>query len=113
MGLMILCPHSRLEPKPSEEKIERLGKGLLTAGSWDISSMEQLTSDDETQPVFACLAEDEAELEEGNDDSDAENELPDLDEEETSTFGRLSWVDVRSQVSRTRRPPPSCTTDPK
>ena len=32
-------------------------------------------------------------------------DLPDLDEEETATFGRLSWQDVRQQVSRTRRPP--------
>ena len=33
------------------------------------------------------------------------DELPELDEEETATFGRLSWEEVRQQVSRTRRPP--------
>lgn len=36
-----------------------------------------------------------------------EEELPDLDEEESATFGRLSWQEVRQSVSRTRRPPPS------
>ena len=35
-----------------------------------------------------------------------EEELPDLDEEESATFGRLSWQEVRQSVSRTRRPPP-------
>jgi hypothetical protein len=36
----------------------------------------------------------------------SDDDLPDLDEEEAATFGRLSWQEVRSQVSRTRRPPP-------
>lgn len=36
-----------------------------------------------------------------------DDDLPDLDEEESATFGRLSWEEVRQQVSRTRRPPPS------
>jgi len=42
------------------------------------------------------------------DDSDGhdEDELPPLDEEESATFGRLSWHEVRQRVSRTRRPPP-------
>jgi len=34
-----------------------------------------------------------------------EEDLPELDEEESATFGRLSWQEVRQQVSRTRRPP--------
>lgn len=38
-----------------------------------------------------------------------EEELPDLDEEESATFGRLSWQEVRQTVSRTRRPPPRAT----
>jgi len=42
----------------------------------------------------------------GADDQDDDEELPDLDEEESATFGRLSWQDVRQSVSRTRRPPP-------
>lgn len=33
------------------------------------------------------------------------DELPELDEEESATFGRLSWEEVRQQVSRTRRAP--------
>ena len=35
-----------------------------------------------------------------------EDDLPDLDEEESATFGRLSWQEVRQNVARTRRPPP-------
>jgi hypothetical protein len=35
-----------------------------------------------------------------------EDDLPDLDEEESATFGRLSWQEVRQSVSLTRRPPP-------
>lgn len=40
-------------------------------------------------------------------DSEEESELPELDEEESATFGRLSWEEVRRTVSRTRRPPPA------
>ena len=36
-----------------------------------------------------------------------EEDLPVLDEEESATFGRLNWAEVRGRVSRTRRPPPS------
>jgi hypothetical protein len=38
-----------------------------------------------------------------------EDELPNLDEEESATFGRLSWKEVRQSVARTRRPPPRAT----
>jgi hypothetical protein len=44
-----------------------------------------------------------------SDDEEAlldEDELPELDEEESATFGRLSWDEVRQTVARTRRPPP-------
>jgi hypothetical protein len=46
------------------------------------------------------LAEESEEL------TEESEELPELDEEESATFGRLSWRDVRQSVSRTRRPPP-------
>lgn len=36
-----------------------------------------------------------------------EQQLPELDEEESAAFGRLSWQEARERVSRTRRPPPS------
>lgn len=57
----------------------------------------------------ADAAEDELLLEESDQtqEEQADDELPDLDEEESATFGRLSWEEVRQQVSRTRRPPPS------
>lgn len=45
------------------------------------------------------LCEDEELMLDGGD-------LPELDEEESATFGRLSWQEVRQTVSRTRRPPP-------
>ena len=102
-----IVPAQWLESQPSDAGIELLEAKFLTADSWDIASIEQLTRDDESEPVFASIAEDEADFEHVNDDSDAHSELPDLDEEETATFGRLSWVEVRSQVSRIRRPPPS------
>jgi hypothetical protein len=35
----------------------------------------------------------------------ADAELPELDEEESATFARLSWRDVRKSVGRTRKPP--------
>jgi hypothetical protein len=41
------------------------------------------------------------------DEAQLDEDLPELDEEESATFGRLSWEEVRHQVSRTRRPPPS------
>lgn len=44
------------------------------------------------------------ELDEG--EADGDDELPPLDEEESATFGRLSWQEVRQTVGRTRRPPP-------
>lgn len=58
-------------------------------------------------------AEDESSVElmlDETDDSEErqdEDGLPDLDEEESATFGRLSWEEVRHKVSRTRRPPPA------
>jgi hypothetical protein len=45
-------------------------------------------------------------LSEGEESLLDEDELPELDEEESATFGRLSWEEVRQSVSRTRRPPP-------
>jgi hypothetical protein len=50
--------------------------------------------------------DDAVESEESEDAEVGEDELPDLDEEESATFSRLSWQDVRQQVGRTRRPPP-------
>lgn len=46
-------------------------------------------------------------LSEPADEFELDEELPELNEEESATFGRLSWEDVRVQVSRTRRPPPT------
>jgi hypothetical protein len=53
-------------------------------------------------PARAGRGEDSGDREEGDED-----ELPPLDEEESATFGRLSWHEVRQRVSRTRRPPPA------
>ena len=41
------------------------------------------------------------------DEAGDEEQLPELDEEESAAFGRLSWQEARERVSRTRRPPPS------
>lgn len=38
---------------------------------------------------------------------DDDDELPPLDDEESATFTRFTWQEVRQRVSRTRRPPPA------
>jgi hypothetical protein len=53
-------------------------------------------------PDEAFLDDDEDPAEELDSPDDA---LPDLDEEEEATFGRLSWQEVRQQVSCQRRGP--------
>ena len=55
----------------------------------------------DADPPIATLAEGN-----GQDESDESRELPELDDVESASFGRLNWQDVREQVSRTRRPPP-------
>jgi hypothetical protein len=60
---------------------------------------------DEEEETSQWKLEDDADAEQ--EDREEEDALPELDEEESATFGRLSWQDVRQQVSRTRRPPPS------
>ena len=70
-----------------------------------------LTADQLRDEEVTCFARDEdieSDIDdEGDFDGDLdENELPELDEEESATFGRLSWQEVRQSVGRTRRPPP-------
>jgi len=69
-------------------------------------SADQLSDQEVT--CFDRSGEGESDIEDEGDFEDAvdEDELPELDEEESATFGRLSWQDVRKSVSRTRRPPP-------
>lgn len=62
-----------------------------------------IAADAEIQPSGELLLEETDE----SDEPQHDDELPDLDEEESATFGRLSWEEVRQQVSRTRRPPPA------
>ncbi len=70
-----------------------------------------LSADQLRDEEVTCFSRDEeldSDLEDEGDlegESDEEN-LPELDEEESATFGRLSWQDVRQSVGRTRRPPP-------
>jgi len=75
--------------------------------TWDADSEQEAFSDEETEPVLAIAADEEMNSEFENEDSQDDDDLPELDEEESATFGRLSWQDVRAKVSRTRRPPPS------
>ena len=42
-------------------------------------------------------------------DSEEPDDLPPLDDEESATFGRLSWEETRRRVSRTRVPPKVCS----
>lgn len=52
-------------------------------------------SDDEAAPADEISPEDD-------------EDLPALDEEESATFTRLSWQEVRQRVGRTRKPPAVC-----
>jgi hypothetical protein len=70
-----------------------------------------LSVDQRPDQEVTCFGQDdeiEAELEGegGFGDRTDEDELPELDDEESATFGRLSWQEVRQSVGRTRRPPP-------
>lgn len=61
---------------------------------------------DEDDPEENVESDSFAESSEEPEDSEQHaGDLPELDEEETATFGRLSWEEVRQQVSRTRRAP--------
>jgi hypothetical protein len=61
--------------------------------------LSTMVCDEDETFLDDCLDEDEELMLDGGD-------LPELDEEESATFGRLSWQEVRETVSRTRRPPP-------
>jgi len=99
-------PAEWTNPRPCDEEIEFGEAELLSSDSWRIAPGQDAMNEQEPELVFANPADDQTDLEAVDEDS-GDDELPELDEEETATFGRLSWQEVRSQVSRTRRPPPS------
>ena len=51
------------------------------------------------------LSDDQTTTEEPGGERTDGGELPDLDDEESATFTRLSWHEVRQRVGRTRTPP--------
>ena len=60
---------------------------------------------DSCEVLCLCDQEGSPDSDEADEPARDETQLPELDEEESATFGRLSWREVREQVSRTRRPP--------
>jgi hypothetical protein len=68
------------------------------------SSGDLLLAEDDSEEDFESESLAESSEEPHEMDQHA-GDLPELDEEESATFGRLSWEEVRQQVSRTRRAP--------
>lgn len=62
--------------------------------------------EDEIESALGSGSESDFEDEGDFEDEAGEEALPELDDEEFATFGRLSWQEVRQSVGRTRRPPP-------
>jgi hypothetical protein len=71
----------------------------VESSSGDLLLAEGDSEDDFESDSFAESSEEPDEADQHAAD------LPELDEEESATFGRLSWEEVRQQVSRTRRAP--------
>jgi hypothetical protein len=63
------------------------------------------SSSDSSAPAHQAISEDSSIEHDDDEDAPEASALPELDPEEEATFGRLSWHEVRSRVSRTRRPP--------
>lgn len=102
--------HPFHEPPPTFVSAEEsaLSDPLHSDLSETIEAAEpELSIEDRTGQATEGIEEDSvADDEAVSSEEDHSDNLPDLDEEEVATFGRLSWQEVRSQVSRTRRPPP-------
>lgn len=81
-----------------------LHQAPAAARAWDEQGVRQPAVVDDHE--CACAPTPAACARQEEDREDDDDELPPLDDEETATFGRLSWHDVRQRVSRTRRPPP-------
>ena len=60
---------------------------------------------DSFTPAHHAISEESNVEQDETEDAPEVAQLPDLDPEEEATFGRLSWQEVRSRVSRMRRPP--------
>lgn len=85
-------PSGELHHKPPPTFVKSEGERQTGESSTVVCEEDETFLDDR-------LDEDEELMLDGGD-------LPELDEEESATFGRLSWQEVRANVSRTRRPPP-------
>lgn len=72
-----------------------------------VESFSVVAAHDDMSPDEANPSNSSPDRSDPSDEFELDQSLPELDEEESATFGRLSWEEVRQQVSRTRRPPPS------
>lgn len=94
----------RHEPPPTfvlaDDSDEPAADTDYSQSPFEVDSFEAARSRDRS-------ADDNGEADEDPPDERAdEQQLPELDEEESAAFGRLSWQEARERVSRTRRPPP-------
>jgi len=95
----------RHEPPPTfvlaDDSDEPAADSSYSSDPFEMDSFEAAGSRDRS-------ADDDEEVDEAAPDEPGdEQQLPELDEEESATFGRLSWQEARERVSRTRHPPPS------
>jgi hypothetical protein len=74
------------------------------------AELEQLRDAPSSATAVALRENDSNDESYGEEEYDSEDsgdeDLPELDGEESATFTRLSWQDVRQSVGRTRKPPP-------
>jgi hypothetical protein len=103
--------------EPERDSFNELSKSGFELTDAELSELEapelEQLRDERGSATAAAIAgsdsDDEFSDEEAFDEDDSESteaELPELDEEESATFTRMSWQDVRRNVGRTRRPPP-------
>jgi hypothetical protein len=102
---------------PELDSFREIDSSSFELSDFEASELEsselELLREERGAATAIALAGGESEDESFGDDKDfeeevepADAELPELDEEESATFTRLSWQDVRRSVGRTRRPPP-------
>lgn len=77
------------------------------AAAWDAPAVATMERKRDAIGTFGVRRDPGRERDGDQENRDEDDELPPLDEEESATFSRLSWHEVRQRVSRTRRPPPA------
>jgi hypothetical protein len=98
------------DDEPIRDSFRELDSSGFELTDGESAELEQLRDHSNSATAVALAGGESDDESFGADDDDevhaADSELPELDDEESATFARLSWRDVRQSVGRTRRPPP-------